>query len=43
VVALCCILSGFGVQHAIIYMPNIHEIAPLETFRKEIIPVMVEM
>jgi F420-dependent oxidoreductase-like protein len=36
----CRALAGLGVQHAIFNMPNVHEIAPLETFGREIIPVV---
>lgn len=42
VVAQCRLLSGIGVQHAIFNMPNVHEIAPLKTFGKEIIPAVAE-
>jgi F420-dependent oxidoreductase-like protein len=38
VIALCRALAGIGIQHAIFNMPNVQEIAPLETFGKEIIP-----
>jgi hypothetical protein len=31
-------LSGMGFTHAIFNMPNVYEIAPLETFGREIIP-----
>lgn len=31
-------LSELGFSHAIFHMPNVYEIAPLETFGKEIIP-----
>jgi F420-dependent oxidoreductase-like protein len=31
-------LAGLGITHAIFNMPNVYEIAPLETFAKEIIP-----
>ncbi|MFN2107910.1 MAG: TIGR03560 family F420-dependent LLM class oxidoreductase [Candidatus Promineifilaceae bacterium] len=31
-------LSGMGFSHAIFNMPDVYEIAPLETFAKEIIP-----
>jgi alkanesulfonate monooxygenase SsuD/methylene tetrahydromethanopterin reductase-like flavin-dependent oxidoreductase (luciferase family) len=36
----CRALSGLGIQQAIFNMPNVHEIAPLETFGREIIPVV---
>jgi F420-dependent oxidoreductase-like protein len=38
VLALCRALSAVGVQHAIFNLPNVHEIAPLEVFGREIIP-----
>jgi F420-dependent oxidoreductase-like protein len=38
VIAQCRSLAGLGIQHAIFNMPNVHEIKPLETFRREIIP-----
>lgn len=40
VIEQCRALAGLGVQHAIFNMPNVHEIAPLETFGCEIIPVV---
>jgi len=36
-------LSKMGVTHAIFNMPDVHQIAPLETFAKEIIPAVVEL
>ena len=36
VIAQCRLLSGIGIQQAIFNMPNVHEIAPLVTFGKEI-------
>jgi F420-dependent oxidoreductase-like protein len=38
VVMQCRELAAVGVQHAIFNMPNVHEIEPLETFGREIIP-----
>jgi F420-dependent oxidoreductase-like protein len=38
VVRTCRELAEIGVQHAIFNMPNVHEIAPLEVFGKEVIP-----
>ena len=43
VIAQCRLLSGLGIQHAIFNMPNVHEITPLVTFGKEIIPVVAEL
>ena len=40
VIAQCKALADIGVQHAIFNMPNVHEIAPLETFGREIIPAV---
>lgn len=42
VVEQCRGLASLGIQHAIFNMPNVHEIAPLETFRREIIPAVAE-
>lgn len=36
-------LSDLGIQQAIFNMPNVHEITPLETFGKEIIPALAEL
>jgi F420-dependent oxidoreductase-like protein len=38
VIGRCRTLAGVGIQHAIFNMPNVHDIAPLETFGREIIP-----
>lgn len=38
VVRRCRALADLGVQHAIFNLPNVHELAPLETFAKEIVP-----
>jgi F420-dependent oxidoreductase-like protein len=40
VIQLCQELAALGVQHAIFNMPNVHEITPLETFGREIIPAV---
>jgi F420-dependent oxidoreductase-like protein len=42
VIALCRSLAALGVQHAIFNLPNVAEIAPLETFKREIIPAVAE-
>ena len=34
----CRALADIGIQHVIFNMPNVHEIAPLSTFGREIIP-----
>jgi F420-dependent oxidoreductase-like protein len=36
-------LSELGFTHAIFNMPNVYEIAPLETFGKEIVPAAAEL
>ena len=36
-------LSEMGFSHAIFNMPDVYEITPLETFAKEIIPVVAEL
>jgi F420-dependent oxidoreductase-like protein len=43
VIDLCRSLAGIGVQHAIFNMPNVHEITPLETFGREIIPAAADL
>ncbi len=40
VIEQCRALAALGIQHAIFNMPNVHEIKPLETFGKEIIPIV---
>jgi F420-dependent oxidoreductase-like protein len=42
VITLCEELAAVGIQHAIFNMPNVHEIAPLEVFGREIIPAAAE-
>jgi F420-dependent oxidoreductase-like protein len=43
IIAHCRTLAGVGIQHAIFNMPNVDEIKPLETFGREIIPVLAEV
>ena len=43
VIASCRALAEVGIQHAIFNMPNTHDITPLETFGKEIIPAVAEL
>jgi F420-dependent oxidoreductase-like protein len=43
VIEQCRALAGLGVTHTIFNMPNVHEIAPLEMFGKEIIPAVAEL
>ncbi len=43
VVAQCRALAALGIQHAIFNMPNVHDITPLETFGREIIPAVAEL
>ena len=43
VIETCRGLAGIGVQHAIFNMPNVHDIAPLEVFGREIIPAVAEI
>jgi len=43
VIELCRQLSDIGIQHAIFNMPNVHEIKPVETFGKEIIPAVAAL
>jgi F420-dependent oxidoreductase-like protein len=42
VIAICRELAYLGIQHAIFNMPNVHELAPLEVFGREIIPAVAE-
>jgi F420-dependent oxidoreductase-like protein len=38
IVARCKALAAVGVQHALFNMPNVHDIAPLEAFGRDVIP-----
>jgi F420-dependent oxidoreductase-like protein len=40
IVSQCRTLAGLGFQELIVNMPNVHELAPLETFAKEILPAV---
>ena len=40
VIAQCKALASIGVQHAVFNMPTVHELAPIEQFRREIIPAV---
>jgi F420-dependent oxidoreductase-like protein len=40
VIEQCRALADLGIQQAIFNMPNVHDIAPLETFGREIIPAV---
>ena len=40
VIDRCRALADIGIQHAIFNMPNVHEIAPLTSFGREIIPAV---
>jgi len=42
VIETCRSLAGAGIQHLIFNMPNVHEIAPLEQFGREIIPAVAD-
>ena len=39
----CRSLAALGIQHCIFNMPNVHELAPLEVFGKEIIPAVRDL
>jgi len=41
-IAECKALAAVGVDHAIFNIPNVHEMTPLEIFRREIIPAAAE-
>ncbi len=43
VIEQCRALAGLGIQQAIFNMPNVHEIAPLEAFGREIIPAVTAL
>ncbi len=43
VIEECRALAGIGIQHIIFNMPNTHEITPLETIGREIIPAVTEL
>jgi F420-dependent oxidoreductase-like protein len=43
VIALCRELGDLGFEHVIFNMPNVHELAPLETFAREIIPAVADL
>lgn len=38
VIERCRVLAGLGVQHAIFNLPNVHEIKPIETLARQVIP-----
>ncbi len=42
VVNTCRALGSIGIQHVIFDLPNVHEIAPLKTFGREVIPAVAE-
>lgn len=42
VIAHCRELADVGIQHVIFNMPNTHEITPIETFGREIIPAVAD-
>lgn len=43
VIEQCRMLARLGIQQAIFNMPNVHEIKPLETFGREIIPAVAAL
>jgi F420-dependent oxidoreductase-like protein len=43
VVAKCRELAALGIQHVIYSFPDVHEIAPLRIFGKEVIPAVAEL
>ncbi len=43
VIAECASLAKLGFQHVIFNMPNVHDLTPLETFGREIIPAVAEL
>lgn len=43
VIEECRTLAELGIQHCIFNMPNVHEVAPLETFGRDIIPAVRQL
>jgi len=43
VIASCQSLAKLGFQHVIFNMPNVHDLTPLETFGREIIPALADL
>jgi F420-dependent oxidoreductase-like protein len=43
VIAECKSLAALGIQQVIFNMPNVHDLTPLETFGREIIPAVAEL
>ncbi len=43
VLDICLELHELGVEHIIFNMPNCHEITPIETFGKEVIPIVSKL
>jgi F420-dependent oxidoreductase-like protein len=43
VIEQCRALAGIGIQHIIFNMPNVHELTPLDTFQREIIPAVADL
>lgn len=43
VIKQCQALAAIGIQHAIFNMPNVHEISPLETFGRDILPAVAAL
>ncbi|MFP3854216.1 MAG: LLM class F420-dependent oxidoreductase, partial [Anaerolineales bacterium] len=43
VVDWCGELSDIGIEHAIFNMPNVHELAPIDTFGEKILPEVAEI
>jgi F420-dependent oxidoreductase-like protein len=42
-IEFCRGLAGLGFQHAIFNLPNVHEIAPIESIGREVLPEVVEL
>jgi F420-dependent oxidoreductase-like protein len=42
-VEMCRGLADIGIQHLIVNMPNVHEIKPIETIGREVIPAVAEL
>ncbi len=43
IIAFCRELAGIGIEHAIFNMPVAHDIKPLETIGKEVIPAVADL
>jgi alkanesulfonate monooxygenase len=40
---LCATYAASGIQQLIVYLPNVHELTPLEVFGRDIIPTVATL